>query len=181
MDSRNVWIINRAYALWEQAGRPFGQDEQHWSRAAMEYDLRDATSGSSDGAEVIEVPSDQPALAGDVNPNVLIVEDEPQLRFDTVDFLERAGLRTLEASNADEAMVHMKNNDIAILVTDINMPGSMDGLGLVATVRRRWPATRIIVTSGLIRLSHRDLDDGVAFVPKPAGGLELLNLVARSA
>ena len=58
-----------------------------------------------------------------------------------MDFLERAGFRTLEAANADEAMVQMKNNDIDVLFTDIDMPGSMDGLGLVATVLNRWPAT----------------------------------------
>ena len=58
-----------------------------------------------------------------------------------MDFLERAGFRTLEAANADEAMVHMNNNDINVLFTDIDMLGSMDGLGLVSTVRSRWPAT----------------------------------------
>lgn len=73
----------------------------------------------------------------------------------------------------------MKNHDVDVLITDINMPGSMDGLGLVATVRSRWPSTRIIVTSGVIKLSHRDLDEGVAFVAKPAGTLEFLNLIAR--
>ncbi len=179
MDNRNDWIAKRAYALWEQAGRPFGQDEQHWNQAAMEHDFLEATRASSDGREVIEMRRERPASA--VEGSVLIVEDEPQLRFDTMDFLERAGFRTLEAANADEAMVHMKNNDIDVLFTDIDMPGSMDGLGLVSTVRSRWPATRIIVTSGLIKLSHRDLDDGVAFVSKPAGGLELLNLIAQSA
>ncbi len=179
MDNRNDWIAKRAYALWEQAGRPFGQDEQHWSQAAMEHGFLEATRASSDGREVIEMRRDKPASAGE--GNVLIVEDEPQLRFDTMDFLERAGFRTLEAANADEAMVQMKNNDIDVLFTDIDMPGSMDGLGLVFTVRSRWPATRIIVTSGLIKLSHRDLEDGVAFVSKPTGGLELLNLIAQSA
>jgi CheY-like chemotaxis protein len=179
MDEGNDWIAKRAYSLWEEAGRPFGQDELHWTQAAKEHNLLRATHASSDGREVLERRRDAPdTVDTEVSQNVLVVEDEPQLRFDTVDNLERAGLRTFEAANADEAIVLMKNHEVDVLITDIDMPGSMDGLGLVATVRSRWPTTRIIVTSGLIKLTHRDLDEGVVFVAKPAGSIEFLKLIA---
>lgn len=58
------------------------------------------------------------------------------------------------------------------------MPGSVDGLGLVAKVRSHWPSTRVIVTSGLVKLSHKDIEAGVTFVAKPTAGLELLKLMA---
>ncbi|MBY2945194.1 MULTISPECIES: response regulator [Rhizobium] len=181
IDNRNEWIAARAYALWEQAGRPLGQDELHWEQAVLERNLLERTRASSDGAEVYaRVPrrADPDPVEG---RSVLIVEDEPQLRYNIVDFLDKAGYRTLEAANADEALIHLRHNDVDALYTDINMPGSMDGLGLVATVRSRWPHMRIIVTSGFVNLSHRDLEAGVTFVSKPTSGLELLNLMANSA
>ncbi len=75
--------------------------------------------------------------------------------------LEEAGYRVLDAATADEALVLFKINQIDTLFTDIDMPGSMDGLGLVKAVRARWPATRIIVTSDAVRLTHRDMESGV--------------------
>ena len=181
MDSSNDWIAARAYALWEQAGRPFGQDELHWRQAVLERQLLELTRASADGREVLERPRiAAPPMVPEYR-SVLIVEDEPRIRYDMVDFLERAGYRTLEAANADEALVLLKHNAIDTLYTDIDMPGSMDGLGLVATVRTRFPGMRIIVTSGLVKLTHQDLEAGIAFLAKPAAGLELLNLMAKSA
>jgi len=180
-DNSNEWIAARAYALWEQAGRPFGQDEIHWRQAVLERELLERTCASVDGAEVLARKQQERVRDDSPSKNVLIVEDEPQLRYNIVDFLDQAGYSTLEAANADEALVHLKNNKIDTLYTDIDMPGSMDGLGLVATVRSRWPGTRIIVTSGLVMLSHRDVEAGVIFVTKPTAKLELLNLIAKSA
>ncbi|KRB49250.1 histidine kinase [Rhizobium sp. Root708] len=177
-DDRQQWIAKRAYALWEQAGRPFWQDGVHWRQAVLERDLLEQTCASADGEEVlnrIRLPSFQKV---ETNSTVLIVEDEAQLRYATVDFLENAGYKTLEAANADEALVILRSNDITTLFTDIDMPGSMDGLGLVRTVRLRWPSTRIIVTSGLVKLSHQDMESGVTFISKPASSLELLGLMS---
>jgi CheY-like chemotaxis protein len=172
--NRNEWIAARAYSLWEQAGRPFGQDEIHWQQAVLERELLEETQASADGREVMERPR-----ASVIEPrSVLIVEDEFQLRYNIVDFLDQAGFQTLEAANADEALVLLKNNVIDTLYTDIDMPGSMDGLGLVAKVRSHWPSTRVIVTSGLVKLSHKDMEAGVTFVAKPTAGLELLKLLA---
>jgi two-component system, response regulator PdtaR len=101
-------------------------------------------------------------------PKVLVVEDEPLIRFALADDLADAGFRVLEAANADEAIVILGlHDDIRLLVTDIDMPGTMDGLRLSAMVRDRWPPVRIIVTSGKRIPPGTALPAGSRFVPKP--------------
>ena len=69
--------------------------------------------------------------AGKSIPVVLIVEDEPLLRMLAVEVVEEAGFVAIEARDADEAVVLLESRaDITLLFTDINMPGSMDGLKL---------------------------------------------------
>lgn len=176
-DNANEWISVRAYALWEMAGRPFGEDQVHWQQASIERMLLENTKASIDGQEVTNRKTGERQVAS-IASSILVVEDEHQLRYETVDFLEQAGHRVLEAANADEALIYLKRNDVGTVFTDINMPGSMDGMELVRTVRRNWPSTRVIITSGLIGLSHHDLETGVSFIPKPASKLELLQLIA---
>ena len=96
---------------------------------------------------------------------VLVVEDEPVVRMVAVDALEQAGYVTLEASNADEAIRLLEtHSEIRLVFTDVQMPGSMDGIKLAAAVRRRWPPVRIIITSA--RPKPVMTDDAV-FLPKP--------------
>src|ERR1700759_995127 len=80
----------------------------------------------------------------------LVVDDEPFVRMNAVDVVEEAGFAVLEASNADEAMLVLESRaDVGILVTDIDMPaGSINGLGLAASVHSRWPSIKIIIVSG---------------------------------
>jgi len=88
---------------------------------------------------------------------VLVVEDEVLIRIDIAQSLEEQGFRVLEASNADEAIVILNaQSEIHLMFTDIDMPGSMDGLKLAAAVRDRWPPIKIIVTSG-----HRQMSDAL--------------------
>lgn len=102
------------------------------------------------------------------NPLVLVVEDEPVLRMYAVEMIEDAGFQVMEAQNADEAIILLESrSDIRIIFTDIDMPGSMDGLKLAHAVARRWPPIRIIATSGHFRMSEGDLPDGGRFIPKP--------------
>lgn len=80
---------------------------------------------------------------------VLIVEDEPLIRFNILDVLEDVGHVALEAANADEALVVLKGRqDVDILFTDVNMAGSMDGIQLAKRVRAMRPNIGIIITSG---------------------------------
>jgi len=80
---------------------------------------------------------------------VLIVEDEMMLRMRAVDMVEDAGYTPLEALDAAEAVAILESrSDVALLCTDIQMPGQMDGMGLAHAVHERWPTIGIIVVSG---------------------------------
>ena len=99
---------------------------------------------------------------------VLVVEDETLIRMDVVDQLEAEGFIVFEAATADQAIeVLHREPTIRILFTDIDMPGSMDGLKLAAAVRDRWPPVKIIVTSGHRMIEVTDLPDGSVFFAKP--------------
>jgi CheY-like chemotaxis protein len=102
---------------------------------------------------------------------VLIVEDEPLIRMDLADMVRDADYVALEAANADEAIRLLETQPaIRILVTDIEMPGSMDGLKLAAAVRERWPPVAIIVTSGRILPATTQLPSATVFLGKPYQG-----------
>ena len=99
---------------------------------------------------------------------VLIVEDEPLVRFCAAQTVEEAGFAVIEAANADEAIAILESRrDIRVVFTDIHMPGSMDGLKLAHAVRDRWPPIKIIVTSGRHAVEPHDLPDGGCFFAKP--------------
>lgn len=99
---------------------------------------------------------------------VLVVEDEALLRMLAVDLVEEAGFEALEAGDADEAIGLLTAHlDVRIIVTDIDMPGSMDGLKLAAAVRDRWPPIHIIVVSGMHKPTAAQLPLGGLFFSKP--------------
>jgi DNA-binding NtrC family response regulator len=99
---------------------------------------------------------------------VLVVEDESLVRMDIVNALEEAGFEVFEANNARQAIDVLNRNDrIHALFTDIDMPGSIDGLKLAALVRDRWPPIRIIITSGQKTPEAHELPTKGAFLPKP--------------
>lgn len=99
---------------------------------------------------------------------VLVVEDEPLIRFTTLDALEEVGHQVLEAGNADEAMVLFRNrSDINIVFTDVNMAGSMDGIQLAQRIRAIRPSIGIIITSGVVNLDPMLLPTNTVFLPKP--------------
>lgn len=101
-------------------------------------------------------------------PTILVVEDEPLILIAVADELREAGFSVLEAWNAAEAIRLLEANaNVRVLFTDIDMPGSMDGLALAAVVRERWPPVRIIVTSGKRIPEIEALPMGSAFIAKP--------------
>ena len=101
-------------------------------------------------------------------PVVLVVEDEFLLRIHAIEMIEDAGFEALQAADADEAIQILENrSDICIVFTDIQMPGSMDGLKLAHAVRGRWPPIKIVTTSGRINVRIDDLPSGGRFLPKP--------------
>ena len=107
---------------------------------------------------------------------VLIVDDEPLLRMTAADFAEEAGYEVLEANNADEALTILgSRDDIAIIFTDIEMPGSMNGLKLAAAVKDRWPPIAIVVVSGRQAPSAAELPSGALFFAKPFQSPDIVN------
>lgn len=109
---------------------------------------------------------------------VLVVEDEAVVRLDAIETLREAGFHVIEAANADEAISILEARpDIRVVVTDIQMPGSMDGLKLAATIRDRWPPIALIVTSGRVSVQQRDLPERGHFLPKPYSGPRLVEAI----
>jgi CheY-like chemotaxis protein len=110
-----------------------------------------------------------------LNPVILIVEDELLLRMDSAEVIENAGFEVVQAGNADEAITILKARpDIHVVFTDIQMPGSMDGLKLARFVRDRWPPIKIVATSGLVPVEDDDLPAGSVFLQKPYRDAEVV-------
>lgn len=111
---------------------------------------------------------------------VLVVEDEILVRLDLVYSLEGAGFSTLEAGSADEAITILEGrSDIRVVFTDIQMPGSIDGMALAHCVRKRWPPTILVVSSGRQRPAGNELPSKTAFLTKPYHPVELSRLLDR--
>lgn len=106
---------------------------------------------------------------------VLVVEDEMLLRMSAVEMVENAGYSPVEAIDADEAVKILESRtDIALVLTDIQMPGSMDGLRLAHSVRERWPPIKIIVVSGALKLPDIGIPSGSLFFGKPLVPKEMI-------
>jgi CheY-like chemotaxis protein len=115
-------------------------------------------------------------------PLVLVVEDEFFSRWHAVDLVEAAGYRTIEASNADEAIAILESRkDIRVVFTDINMPGSMDGLKLARAIRDRWPPIELILTSGHFSVPESDIPERGLFFPKPYRDEEIVSALHKFA
>ena len=108
-------------------------------------------------------------------PNILIVEDEMMLRIRAVNIVEDAGFCAVEAVNADQAISILESrSDIALLFTDIQMPGSMDGLKLAHVVYDRWPGIKIILVSGQINPSDVEKPTNSKFFGKPLSDQKMI-------
>ena len=97
------------------------------------------------------------------------------LRMRAVDMVEDAGYTPIEALDADEAVAILESrSDIALMCTDIQMPGSMDGLGLAHAVHARWPSIKIIVVSGQLNPPSIDLPPCSRFFGKPLQASQMI-------
>lgn len=112
---------------------------------------------------------------------VLIVEDEPLLRMDAVDFIEDAGFEVVEAAHADAAIAILKTrHDINLVFTDIEMPGSMNGIKLAQAVRLGWPPVAIVVASGRVVPDDGDLPGDVPYLKKPYRPSEVIAVFRKA-
>jgi len=106
---------------------------------------------------------------------VLVVEDEMLLRMRAVDMVEDAGYTPIEAVDADEAVAILESrSDIVLVFTDIQMPGSMDGLKLAHAVHERWPPIKIILVSGQLKLANSEIPADSRFFGKPLEAEEMI-------
>jgi CheY-like chemotaxis protein len=102
-------------------------------------------------------------------PVVLLVEDELLVRMAAADDLEEAGFHVLEAANADVALAVLEtySDTVQVLFTDIDMPGSMNGLDLAESVQQRWPHISLLISSAYHKLHPGQIPDEGRFIPKP--------------
>lgn len=100
---------------------------------------------------------------------IIVVEDDPIVRDIAAEAFREAGYVVVEFGSADEALVLIEASPsrFAALVTDVQMPGTCDGLELAAAAAGRWPGMPVLVTSGGLRLGGRAVPAGAVFVPKP--------------
>jgi CheY-like chemotaxis protein len=116
----------------------------------------------------------------DKRPVVLVVEDEILTRMNAVEMVNEAGFEAIAACDAEEA-IHLleTRNDIRAVFTDVQMPGSMDGLRLARVVRNRWPPVALIVTSGQTDELERDLPTGGTILPKPYAQVQIETILRQ--
>ena len=116
--------------------------------------------------------------AGKTKTIILIVEDDSWQRMYAADLIESAGYDVTEAESADEAIELLEaRKDICIVFTDIEMPGSMDGLKLARAIRDRWPPIQLIITSGKHDLDADQIPERGKFLPKPYHSDALLEVI----
>ncbi|WP_398472852.1 response regulator [Tardiphaga sp.] len=111
-------------------------------------------------------------------PKILVVEDDPFIMMWVEDALHDAGFSVLTATNADRAITYLENDpEITLVFTDIDMPGSMDGLKLALAVRDRWPPVHIVIASGKHRPLASEMPEETVFIPKPYLPRDILGAV----
>jgi CheY-like chemotaxis protein len=120
--------------------------------------------------------------AAEVSIIVLIVEDEALLRMNAAEIIRDAGFEVIETTNADEAISVLEaRSDVYIVFTDIQMPGSMDGVKLAHAIRNRWPPIALVITSGHVRPKPEELPHAAHFLAKPYHPDELATVLHRLA
>lgn len=126
-------------------------------------------------------PPSGPSEVRSTTPNrkavILVVEDEAIIRMGAVAMVVYAGHEALEAANADEAIRLLETRpDIHLVFTDVQMPGTMDGIKLSHYIRDRWPPVRLIVASGN-DVVEGNLPTGARFFRKPYNDNEMIALM----
>ncbi|GEO15652.1 response regulator [Microvirga aerophila] len=113
-------------------------------------------------------------------PVVLLVEDEPLVRLTQVDILREAEFWVLEAQDADEAFDILKARpEINVVLTDVDMPGSIDGFEFARLVRQGWPEVAVLVISGKTSPGPGDLPQGAHFLHKPVRSATLTEVLQQ--
>jgi CheY-like chemotaxis protein len=113
-------------------------------------------------------------------PVILVVDDEALLRLSAADVLQEGGYEVVEAADAEEALAILASRgDVRMLFTDVQLPGSTDGMRLARQVHQRWPDIVLLITSGRLRPREEEIPDDGEFVPKPYEPRRLLARVRQ--
>lgn len=122
-------------------------------------------------------------VCASVPPRALVVDDDPFVRIDVADIVESLGYEVFEACSVAEALqvIDQNQGEIALLVTDVMMPGTRNGVTLANHVSCVWPGIRIIVNSGARRPFPGQLPDVAQFFAKPLSAEQLRDYAAAPA
>jgi DNA-binding NtrC family response regulator len=113
-------------------------------------------------------------------PSVLVVEDEAIIRLGLAMDLEEAGFDVHEAENAEQAVMLLQDGTaVKAVITDLRMPGPMDGHGLALWISEHRPELPVIIASGYAVDLERELPAGFAVISKPYDSAQLVCTVAR--
>lgn len=111
----------------------------------------------------------------------MVVDDEALIRLNLLDFFADEGFQTFEAGNANEAIAILEQNrSIRIVLTDVQMPGSMDGVKLAHYVRERFPPTLLVIASGAVKVRPDQMPSRTMFVAKPFDPRYVLEEIERA-
>ena len=127
-----------------------------------------------------EVPREAPVGGTE---RILVVEDEPAVRAIVGEQLRSLGYDVQLAGDADQALALLRDHQFDLMLTDVVMPGRLNGKGLADEVGRSWPGVRVVFMSGYSEnalLNDGRLDTGVMLLPKPHQRADLARII-RSA
>jgi two-component system, response regulator PdtaR len=114
-----------------------------------------------------------------VSKRVLVVEDEPLVRMFAAEILAEAGYEVIEAGTGEEALqIIATGTPLAAVMTDIEMPGPVDGLELARIIEARWPAIAVVVVSGRRLPRPEELPLEAQFLTKPYSAARLVETLA---
>ncbi len=112
----------------------------------------------------------------------LVVEDDADLRGLMIELLSEAGMETMDCESAEAALALMliHGRKIAVVLTDVRLPGPMDGLDFAREIKLRWPSLPVVLTSGYGRERIAELPSNCVFLPKPWRSEEIVSLVEQA-
>jgi DNA-binding NtrC family response regulator len=115
--------------------------------------------------------------------SVLIVDDEPTVRHVLTEILGETGFPALQAGDASEALNTLRKagGSIAVMVTDVRMPGFLDGLELAKFVQNSWPWIKVIVMTGFADSIQQGLPRNTRFLAKPWHPEQMMSTILLAA
>ena len=120
------------------------------------------------------------AALNNLTPHILLIEDEPVVRQQLAEILRDEGYRVSEAADAVEGYALIESTrDLLLLITDVGLPGQVDGAGLTKVLAQHQPTLPVLVISGGARPGRDELPPGTVFLQKPVFPDQLLRLIQR--